>query len=226
MSDGPSIVRIAAAIGDHARAEVLTALMADRALTASELAIVAGVTKQTISSHLAKLLDVGLVVVAVQGRHRYYRLANRDVAELLESMMGVAFRAGAVRLRSSPKEPALRKARICYDHLAGELGVFAYEELVRRKILCQRRDSLDVTPLGREWFGRFDIDIDRIAGQRRELCRPCLDWSERRTHLAGGLGKTFLQRLEKLGGARPFAKSRIIAFSPASERSFRALLAG
>ena len=132
MKDGPHIARIAALIGDSARAEVLTALMADRALTATELADIAGVTKQTISAHLAKLLDAGLLAVENQGRHRYFRLADRDVAQLLESLMNVAFRAGAVRLRASPREPALRRARMCYDHLAGEVGVQFYEALVRQ----------------------------------------------------------------------------------------------
>lgn len=122
MKDGPYIARIAALIGDHARAEVLTALMADRALTATELADIAGVSKPTISAHLAQLLDANLIAVEPQGRHRYFRLADPDVAQLLESLMGVAFRSGAVRLRGSPREPALRKARVCYDHLAGELG--------------------------------------------------------------------------------------------------------
>src|SRR6476469_10589801 len=117
MKDGPDIVKIAALIGDHARAEVLTALMGGRALTATELAQTANVTKQTISSHLAKLVDAGLLAVEAQGRHRYFRLADDDVAHLLESLMGVASRAGSLRLRSSPREPALRRARVCYDHL-------------------------------------------------------------------------------------------------------------
>ncbi|HSN33764.1 MAG TPA: winged helix-turn-helix domain-containing protein, partial [Ideonella sp.] len=131
MHDGPRIARVAALIGDPARAEMLTALMDDRALTATELAGIAGVTKQTASAHLAKLREAGLVAVASQGRHRYYRLADRDVAHLLESLMGLAFRSGAVRLRSGPREPALRRARVCYDHLAGELGVQVFESLAR-----------------------------------------------------------------------------------------------
>src|ERR1700681_4611618 len=131
MKDGPNIARIAALLGDAARADVLTALMTDRALTETELAVIAGVTKQTMSAHLSKLLDASLVAVDQQGRHRYFRLADEDVAALLESLMGVAFRTGAVRLVSSPREPALRKARICYDHLAGEVGVGAYEALLR-----------------------------------------------------------------------------------------------
>ena len=132
MKDGPNIARVAGLIGDPARAEILTALLADRALTATELAAVAGVTKQTVSAHLAKLVDARLLAVEAQGRHRYFRLAGSDVARLLESLMGVAFRTGAVRLVTGPREPALRKARVCYDHLAGELGVLAYDGLVGR----------------------------------------------------------------------------------------------
>jgi DNA-binding transcriptional ArsR family regulator len=134
MKDGPNIARIASLLGDSARAEALTALMTDRALTATELSALAGVTKQTMSAHLSKLLDARLIAVDQQGRHRYFRLADADVAHLLESLMGVAFRTGAVRLLSSPREPALRKARICYDHLAGELGVTAFENLLRARV--------------------------------------------------------------------------------------------
>src|SRR6478735_4983580 len=163
MKDGPNIVGIAALIGDHARAEVLTALMADRALTATELAAVAGVTKQTISAHLAKLLDAGLLAVEHQGRHRYFRLADRDVAQLLESLMGVAFRTGAVRLRSSPREPALRKARVCYDHLAGELGVMAYETLLAKKVLSAGRPAPRLLP-GLPGLGRAPPPPGRRTG--------------------------------------------------------------
>src|SRR5882762_4058677 len=158
MKDGPNIARIAALLGDRARAEVLTALMTDRALTATELAAIAGVTKQTMSAHLSKLLGAALVAVDQQGRHRYFRLADEDVADLLESLMGVAFRTGAVRLLSSPREPALRKARICYDHLAGEIGVVAYEALLRKKVLKLAPHGLQLTKAGMEWFARAGID--------------------------------------------------------------------
>jgi DNA-binding transcriptional ArsR family regulator len=151
MKDGPSIARIAALIGEPARAEMLTALMGGQALTATELAQVAGITKQTVSSHLAKLLDARLLAVESQGRHRYFRLADRDVAQVLESLMGVAYRAGVVRLRSSPREPALRKARVCYDHLAGELGVLVFEGLEERRLLRLSGEG-GVTPRGREFF--------------------------------------------------------------------------
>jgi DNA-binding transcriptional ArsR family regulator len=225
VKDGPNIVRVAALIGDHARAEVLTALMTDRALTATELAEIAGVTKQTISAHLAKLVDAGLVAVEAQGRYRYFRLADHDVAQLLESLMGVAFRTGAVRLRSSPREPALRKARLCYDHLAGELGVLAYERLLTRRVLARKGDALQLTPSGRQWFADIDIDADALLAERRNFCRPCLDWGERRHHLAGALGAALFKRIVELGWARRAKASRIVEFTPPGERSFRALFA-
>jgi len=224
MKDGPNIVGIAALIGDHARAEVLTALLADRALTATELAAVAGVTKQTISGHLGKLLEAGLLAVEHQGRHRYFRLADHDVAHLLESLMGVAFRTGAVRVRSSPREPALRKARVCYDHLAGEMAVRAYEILMARRLLAGRGAELRLTAAGRAWFGAFGIEPDAAAASRRAACRPCLDWGERRHHLGGALGAALLQRIFALRWASRVEGSRVVAFTPAGERAFAALL--
>src|SRR5229473_3099817 len=160
MKDGPHIVGIAALIGDHARAEILTALTAGQALTATELAGVAGMTKQTVSAHLAKLLEARLVAVESQGRHRYFRLDNRDVAQLLESLMGVAYRTGALRARASPREPALRKARVCYDHLAGEIGVRIYESLLKRRQLVPGAKGLALTVAGRRLFQELRIDTD------------------------------------------------------------------
>src|SRR4051812_39496459 len=116
MKDGPSIAPIAALIGDPARANMLTALLSGKALTASELAQEAGITAQTASSHLTKLESGGLLDMVKQGRHRYFRLAQADVAEMLETIMGVAARAGHLRSRPGPSEPHLRKARVCYDH--------------------------------------------------------------------------------------------------------------
>ncbi|MFY3383505.1 ArsR/SmtB family transcription factor [Paracidovorax sp. MALMAid1276] len=226
MKDGPHIARIAALIGDSARAEVLTALMADRALTATELADVAGVTKQTISAHLAKLLDAGLLAVESQGRHRYFRLADRDVAQLLESLMNVAFRSGAVRLRASPREPALRRARVCYDHLAGEVGVQFYEALLHNGLVQATAHGTELTAAGAQWFSTVGIDTSRLAQQRRTLCRPCLDWSERRHHLGGALGAALFQRLLEGGWAERAAGSRVVRFTPRGELALREWLAG
>jgi DNA-binding transcriptional ArsR family regulator len=221
MKDGPNIVGIAALIGDHARAEILTALMAGQALTATELVEVAGVTKQTVSTHLAKLLDARLLAVENQGRHRYFRLAHRDVAQLLEGLMGVAYRVGAVRVRSSPREPALRKARICYDHLAGELGVLAFDSLELRRFLRIGKEGLELTLQGRQFCVDFGIDVEALARRRRPLCRTCLDWSMRRNHLAGAVGAAVLRRCLDLGWARRAKGSRIVIFSAVGENALR-----
>jgi DNA-binding transcriptional ArsR family regulator len=224
MSDGPSIARVGALIGDHARAEILAALAAGQALTATELASIAGVTKQTASAHLAKLVEAKLVAVEAQGRHRYFRLAGSDVAHLLECLMGVAFRTGAVRLRSGPREPALRKARVCYDHLAGELGVLAFESMRKKRFVGPVRGaadgSLELSVAGRRFFREAGMDIDGPPS-RRPLCRSCLDWSERRHHLAGRLGAALLARCFEAGWARRTRGSRIVQFTPAGERAFR-----
>lgn len=159
MKEGPNIVGIAALIGDHARAEVMTALMTGKALTASELAGFASVTKQTMSAHLAKLVGAGLIAVEAQGRHRYYRIANEDVAHLIEILMGLAFRTGALRLRSSPREPALRKARMCYNHLAGELGVLVYDALSRNGAFTFGAGGIELSTIGHGIFQQFGIDL-------------------------------------------------------------------
>jgi DNA-binding transcriptional ArsR family regulator len=224
MKDGPNIARIAALLGESARADALTALMTDRALTATELAANAGVTKQTMSAHLSKLLKASLIAVDQQGRHRYFRLADQDVAGLLESLMGVAFRTGSVRLLSSPREPALRKARVCYDHLAGELGVLAYESLVRNNLLAMSQQGLRLSAAGAEWFRRAGIDTDTAHRQRRTFCRACMDWSERRYHLAGSLGAALLSRVRELSWAKQEKASRVVRFTPTGDREFRRLI--
>jgi DNA-binding transcriptional ArsR family regulator len=221
MKDGPNIVGIAALIGDHARAEILTALMGGQALTATELAGVAGVTKQTVSAHLAKLLEAKLLAVERQGRHRYFRLADRDVAQLLESLMGVAYRVGAVRVRSSPREPALRKARVCYDHLAGDLGVLVYDSLLQGRYLRANGTGLELTAQGERFLAELVIDVRKLEGERRPLCRPCLDWSVRRHHLAGSVGAALLERCLALGWAKRARDSRVVNFSPGGEKSLR-----
>lgn len=225
MRDGPNITNIAALIGDHARAEALTALMSGMAMTATELAGVACVTRQTISGHLAKLVEARLLVVEAQGRHRYFRLADPDVAQLLESLMNVAFRSGAVRLRSSPREPALRKARVCYDHLAGELGVLVYDRLAHAGAFSVDGNGIAITAAGQRIVAGLGINVDALPASRRPLCRTCLDWSERRHHLAGSLGSALLARVVQLGWASRVKDSRVIAFTDAGEQALRAWLA-
>ena len=205
---------------------MLTTLLGGQALTATELAGAADVTKQTASAHLAKLLEGRLVAVESQGRHRYFRLADDDVAQLLESLLGVAYRTGAVRLKTSPRDPALRKARVCYDHLAGDLGVFAFERLEKRRCFRHADGELRLTPAGKRFLTDLGVDLGGFRSPRRAECRLCLDWSERRHHLAGSVGAAMLDRIYALGWARREKESRIVRFSPAGERAFRAAVEG
>lgn len=225
MKDGPNITSIAALVGDHARAEVLTVLLSGMALTATELADAAGVTRQTISGHLAKLHDAGLLAMEAQGRHRYFRLANDEVAQMLETLMGVAFGTGAVRLKSSPREPALRRARVCYDHLAGELGVMVYDGLARRGAFSIDGNGIGLTDEGTRLAAAIGIDTATLKPGRRAMCRTCLDWSERRHHLAGALATAMLQRFEQLNWGRRVPDSRVFAFTDSGEAALRAWLA-
>lgn len=215
---GPNITTIAALVGDTARGQVLSALMAGRALTATELADSAGVTRQTISTHLARLVDAGMLAVEKQGRHRYFRIADEDVAQMLESLMGSAALARSPRV--GPREPALRKARVCYDHLAGELGVLVYERLAQRGAFALGADGVVLTPQGRQAMETLGVDMAEPKG-RRPFCRTCLDWSERRHHLAGTLGAALLARFEQLGWAKRAHDSRVMAFSTAGEAALR-----
>jgi len=225
MKDGPNIAGIAALIGDRARSEILAALLGGQALTATELTQVADVTKQTASAHLARLVEAKLVAVESQGRHRYFRLADDDVAQLLESLLGVAYRTGAVRLKSSPRDPALRKARVCYDHLAGDLGVFAFDAFRKRRWIEHGESGLALSRSGERFCRDMGVDVDAARASRRPLCRLCLDWSERRHHLAGAVGAQMLDRLYELGWAKRRRGTRIVDFTPRGEREFRSLFA-
>ncbi|HEY5339224.1 MAG TPA: winged helix-turn-helix domain-containing protein [Rhizomicrobium sp.] len=220
MKDGPSIAPIAALAGDPARANMLSALLSGKALTASELANEAGVTAQTASSHLAKLENGGLIDGVKQGRHRYFKLANADVAEMLEKMTGVAARAGHMRTRTGPADLAMRKARVCYDHLAGEMGVTLFDSLVRDNCIAVRGDEIDLTQKGQTFAAKFGIDLQELADERRPLCKSCLDWSQRRSHLAGGLGAALLARIMEMGWAQRDRKSRAVHFTRNGEAKF------
>ena len=218
MKDGPIIASVASLLGDPARANMLTALMDGRALTVSELAAAAGVTIQTASGHLSKLDAANLLVAEKQGRHRYFRLSGTDVAQVLEGLMGLAQRTGAVRVRTGPKDNALRKARICYDHLAGERGVEMLDASHRLGLIDDASEPL-LTDEGKSFFSCLGIDVDMLQKGKRPLCRHCLDWSERRNHLGGALGAALLKNFIDKGWARR-EEGRVIAFSPNGAQAF------
>ena len=226
MKSGPDIAMIAALVGDPARANMLTALMSGRALTASELAQEAGITPQTASSHLAKLESGGLIEPEKQGRHRYYRLSDADVADVLERLAGLAARTGHMRVRTGPKEPALRRARICYDHLAGDLGVQMLDSMTAQKLVRQIKQDIELTADGECFLAEsLQISPDMLTHPRRPVCKACLDWSERRHHLAGTLGAALMRRFTELAWAArdPTPGSRVVNFSRTGEKRFAAL---
>jgi DNA-binding transcriptional ArsR family regulator len=202
---------------------MLTALLAGEALTAGELAREAGVTAQTASSHLAKLKSGGLIGERRQGRHCYFSLADPDVASVIENLMSLAMRAGHRRTRTGPKEPELRRARVCYDHLAGELGVALFDGLIARRILVRRGDDLTVSRKGAHTLADFGIDLEAADASRRTLCKDCLDWSVRRSHLAGALGAALLDRFYELDWARRMPNSRAVSFTQSGLRGFQRL---
>nr|WP_312795796.1 winged helix-turn-helix domain-containing protein [Tianweitania sp.] len=216
MTHGPDIARIAALVADPARSAMLLGLMDGRALTATELASLGGITKQTASSHLAKLVDGEVLSVEAQGRHRYFKLAGAHVAALLEALMVFSSDA-APPLRTGPREPNLRKARICYDHLAGEMGVALYDHMQENAWVD---DGLALTEEGWRHLAVIGVTQAEAPRSNRPQCRACLDWSQRRHHLAGTVGKLILDRLFALSWARRLPNSRIISFSPEGERRF------
>lgn len=220
MKEGPDIARTAALIGDPARANILTALLSGKALTASELAREAGITAQTASSHLKKLEAGGLTVTRQQGRHRYVTLAGEDVASLLESLTNLAARSGHLRTRTGPRDPDMREARVCYSHLAGARAVRLYRSLCETGALTVRGEGIALSEAGAARMSDFGIDLPVLAARRTPLCRECLDWSERRSHLGGSLGRALFDRMGELGWLRRVEGSRVVHFTPKGERAF------
>lgn len=197
MSVEPSFALVGALIGVPARANMMAALMDGRAQTATELAFVAGVTPQTASSHLAKLTEAGLLAVENQGRHRYYRLANPTVAEALEPLTHLTpnQRVPERRRAHARRVGELRRARFCYDHLAGRLGVALTDSLLKRRYIRRVESDFRLGPKGRGFMADLGVDVETAESQRRHFARCCLDWSERRPHLGGSLGAALADRL-------------------------------
>ena len=219
-----SFAEIASLAGDPARAAMLDALMDGRALTATELASVAGVTPQTASGHLARLTQARLLLLERQGRHRYYRIADAAVARMIEGIMEVASRGGATRseVRTGPRDGVVRRARTCYDHLAGELGVALADALVAAGHVELQRDAGMITETGMDFLADLGVHLDLPSGSRRRVfCRPCLDWSERRPHLAGAVGAALCRHCLEAGWVRRLDGTRAVAITPKGQRACR-----
>ena len=217
MAEGPKIAQIASLVGEPARANMLVSLIDGRALTASELAYVAGIAPQTASGHLAKLQDAGLLALKKQGRHRYFSLASPLVGRMLEGLMVVA-EAGPARHQPHWRGgDALRNARSCYDHMAGRLAVAITDMLVERSFVMLDEDAGRLTKAGESFFESIGLSI-AATNTRRVFCRPCLDWSERRPHLAGQVGAAVLRHALDRGWVQRVKDSRALAITPAGRR--------
>lgn len=229
------MARVGALIGDPARANILTALLAGQALTASELAQEAGITPATASGHLAQLVAGSLIAACRQGRHKYFTLSGPEAAQLLEAMMGFAGGHGQLlRTRPGPRDHSLRHARVCYDHLAGETGVQLYDSLVGRGFLGfgqagsgqtgsgQADAGLGLTAAGAAFCGGLGIDIANLRSGRRPVCRECLDWSARRPHLAGALGQALFELMRDEGWIHRETGSRAVRFLAGGQARFDA----
>lgn len=223
MREGPDFTTIASLIGDPARANMLTALMSGKALTASELAAEAGVSAQTASSHLHKLQDAGLLKLQKQGRHRYFSLSGDTVAQTLEALMGLAAGLGHLRTRTGPRDQALRTARVCYNHLAGDMGVRMFSSMRRQGHFDFGESGLDLSDAGQALVATLGISAQDMPRSNAPMCRECLDWSVRQSHLAGQLGRAMLARFETLGWAQRVPDTRVVQFSDRGLSEFNAL---
>ena len=218
IASANAIAQVAALIGDAARANMLSALMSGQALAAGELAAQAGVSAQTTSGHLAKLLDAELITVEKQGRHRYYRLASPQIAHAMEALMAVAASGPRRHRPPGPRDEAMRLARTCYDHMAGRLGIALADALTARDHIVLEDGAGLITESGRTFL--CDLGIDLAGASKRPFCRTCLDWSERRPHLAGHLGAAlFISALDR-GWVRRAPGNRALAITPAGHRGF------
>lgn len=240
MKGDADIAAVAGLIGDRTRARVLLALGDGRALAASVLATEAGVSASTISEHLGKLLDAGLLSVESHGRHRYYRLSGPRVARLLESLAELSPASPVTSLRQGTRANALRSGRYCYDHLAGRLGVGIMRSLLDRGVLTGGDGHFDpahavkdrlsatghdvdyrLTPEGESWVVAFGVDLDALRARRRPLIRYCTDWTEQRHHLAGALGAALAEAMVQRAWIERARNGRAVTLTAAGRRGLR-----
>lgn len=219
------IAGIAQLIGDHSRAAMLLELMGGRSLRASELAACAGVSRATASFHLGRLLDAEILQVHSQGRGRLYSLAGDEVAQAIEALQRIAPRHEARSLATVSRAHALAHARFCYDHLAGVLAIQIADALTARKLIELRDDTFEPTGRGERWLAELRIDIVALRAKRRSFARACLDWSERRPHIAGALGAAVAQRFLDLEWISRSPNGRAVTLTSTGRAALAEMLA-
>lgn len=221
MITGPIIAEIAALVGDPARATMLSALLDGRALTASELASAARITPQTASAHLAKLTGAGVLSVVRSGRHRYFRLALPAVADMIDGIVAVALERRPRYRPLSRHARALGAARMCYDHLAGRLSVELTDSFVAHEYIVLDDKVAEITTTGSRFLTAFGIDLPARRPTRHHFCRLCLDWTERRPHIAGAVGVAITRRCFDLGWIERTTRSHAVVVTPLGRRGFQ-----
>lgn len=217
------IAAIAATIGDRTRARILDALAGGEPMTATELAHQTGVSAQTMSAHLAKLCHMKLVSLRPSGRHHYFLLASKQVASALEALAVIAPKQPVVSVRQSDESAALKLARVCYDHLAGVIGVAITNNLEKKGYIRSSRRQFLITPSGRRWFANFGIDLEALKHARRKQAVQCVDWSERVPHLAGALGAAIAKRVLDLGWLKRRPRDRALSPTAEGRKALRAV---
>jgi len=220
MITGAIIAEIAALVGDPARATMMSALLDGRALAASELASAARITPQTASTHLAKLTEAGVLSVVRSGRYRYFRLASPTVTDMIDGIVALALEKRPQSRPLSRQARALSAARICYEHLAGRLSVDLIDSLVARGYIVLDGDVAEITAAGIRFLTEFGIELPTRRSTRRQLCRLCLDWTERRPHIAGAVGVAITKRCFDLGWIERMKESHAVIVTPLGRRGF------
>ena len=220
MNSSPDMIGVASLIGEPSRIAILLSLLGGKSLPASELARTARITPQTASAHLSKLVEGGLLVHEAYGRHRYYRLAHAEVAQALEALSVIARPKPVRSLRESDQVKAMRYARTCYDHLAGEIGVALTDRMLELQMLEEKGKDFLLTDVGKNKLLGLGVDSEPRAKSRRSFARQCLDWSERRHHLAGSLGAAVTKRLFELGWIERFQDNRAVRVTKTGIKGF------
>jgi DNA-binding transcriptional ArsR family regulator len=211
-------IKTATLIGDATRASILWNLLDGKAFTATELAIAVETSAQNISMHLGKLLDADLISVEKQGRHKYYRFSNKEVAYAVEAMANLIPKPEISAKKKTENYPPIKYCRTCYDHLAGKIGVALAESLLQQKIIIEKNNTFEISPEGEKWFSDFGVNIGDAKKQKRIFLKPCLDWSERRYHIAGSVGTLLLNKMLEQDWIRRTANSRVIIITGKGEK--------
>ena len=215
---------VASLLGDKSRSVMLWNLMDGKAYTATELSLCADISPQSASNHLAKLVNAGILTVTKQGRHRYYSFASTEAAHVMESIATILPPGPDLTIKFGPEPSGITYARTCYDHIAGRVGVALTESLVEHRLIDPSGEDYLVTDKGKDWFASLGLDVEEIRSQRRSFARQCLDWSERKPHLAGALGASLLQMMLKKNWARKMKMSRELFITAAGRSGLRNVL--